>query len=146
VTVARFDAQTRELDRLIQRTLAHLDSDAPPPALTQRVRAAVEREAAGYARLRRSAGRWRGAVGIAAAVLLAVGLQLAGRDHGGNATAPSDRLDDWIDASADSGERVSRLYGSAAALPDDAPDGPSEDDWLDSLDDSLARFAGLSGV
>lgn len=141
-----------DLDNLEQQVeremqlLRHLPPAEPDAACVARVQAAVERETIGVRRKRRNLTVLRSALGLAAALALAVlltnrSLPTAAPDGG----SPEATIAEWAAAWDESSTRVGELL--ADGLVSGSPAGTSTeqmlDDVLESLDRSLSQLEAL---
>ena len=143
------ERQFEQLERLIEREqalLAQLPTPQPRPETLQRVKAAVRAEAARLGS--RAAPGWTPPrwVGIAAAVLLAVGLSGAFWGSSTRVEPPFDarqQLAAWADAVADSNDRFGFLLDDGWMLESaGGENGEAIEGLLDSLETSFEHIGG----
>ncbi len=147
-----------QIEQDVEHTLGALADriDAPPPreVWVAAVKSAVTDEARRWRRRRRLHGVLRPAVGIAAAVVLAIGVQLPGRpdttlDLRAPAGDPDAAVAAWLGALEDSGDRLTALVDQDAFLDAQGNGGDSgsrEADPLRLIEESLDHFESMIGA
>lgn len=138
--------QLKQLERLVEheaKLLADLPPVEPRPEVLVRVKAAVRAEAARLGGATPAIWRLPRWTGIAAAVLLAVGL--SGPFTGPLRPAePADggveSMNLWADAVGDSNDRLSSLLDDGWLLEGGGRDGESVEGLLDNLDASFEQL------
>lgn len=138
--------QLKQLGHLVEREaklLGGLPPAEPRPEVLARVKAAVRAEAARLGGATPAVWRLPRWAGIAAAVLLAVGLSgvfTGPMRPAGPADGGVESLNLWADAVGDSNDRLSSLLDDGWLLEGGGRDGESVEGLLDSLDTSFEQL------
>jgi len=149
-----FERQERESDRQLTALARYLRAPTPRPKLIVDIKEAMSAEAQRLRRRQRRLVALRPLVGVAAALLLAVGLSLP-RGSGLSeqmfsvGESPGQVFADWVDALGESREQFTRLL-DAAWFPEGFGPGDEENgagrDPLDTLEESLESFEQIIGA
>jgi hypothetical protein len=151
---AEFEQQERKIDRGLAALATNLRAPAPRPERIADIKEAVSTEARRLQRRQRRLVALRPLVGVAAALLLLVGLNVpGGSGWSGQLFAPGEDPEavfaGWVDALGESREQFTRLF-EADWLPESPGPGAEQNgagrDPLDSLEESLESFEQIIGA
>ncbi len=150
-----FKRLEREIDRGLAALTPYLRAPPPPPGLTADIKAAASAEAQRLRWRQRRLIALRPMVGVAAALLLVVGLSLprgSGLSEGVFALgeSPEAVFSGWVDALGASGEQFTRLleegWVSESRFGPAGEENGEDGDPLDSLEESLESFEQMIGA